>query len=771
MGLEAKLTSEQLAVYEAVGNYKSLVVEALAGTGKTTTLIACAEKIAKQNKKVLYLAFNNAIVSETKQKALGQFDCFTAHSLALRNVSPEHSRKFKRTQDRFLKAGEMIKALKISAIECSDIEEPTNKALLTNFTKIHVQISKKKPTSVDNWRLVHESNLLDTIENMYDLFIKSAVFELNLAFVKSNIQFALPYPWSETGLNFVESKILIDYVHTKCSDYWNETIDTAKDDFPLGHDEYLKIWQLSKPELSYDLILFDEAQDADRVMVDVVERQRAQVVWCGDSQQQIYGWRGAVNILNSVHADKKLEIKTTQRFGRPIDQIANAFLTPLGGLKIQPNLNKSSEYRFEPQLATSVDAMGKENVLEPVELELFRGNVTLLSRFADLVECDYSVNVMANLDKFQDLIEGLIAKFQDRPCSLPFLTRFETFAELVDYMNHLNRKKKGRKPNWYAEVLSLFNLEIDTKDGVFYVKEFREGLCPRWDRLLQATKRARLANDIAPITLATCHKAKGLEGEVVRVSPDFVDGSIYNKSRTIAEAKNYLSKMITEENEDILEHQRLCYVAVTRARKLLLHPFEIRDIDKSASFQNDEKRIREETVTNKDTSVPSWVNTIYAELGELNISWSEVIKKQYRYRLSGWTDDDTSLLQIKIDVTVKKDGKPSSVEINDQKWQNLVARLEKALGIEGQMTNRPELTPKTKADLEIVLSHARSQNHKIEWSETVANYQIQIRSSETDAEVWLFFGKHGLNIKVPSKMNGDPKNVSDLLQMIKESLS
>lgn len=771
MGLEAKLTSEQRLVYEAVGNYKSLVVEALAGTGKTTTLIACGEKITKQNKRVLYLAFNKKIVSETKQRSMGQFDCFTAHSLALRSLNPEYSSKFQRTQDKFLKASELMKALNIAEIECFDIEEPANKSLITELIKAQRHSTKRRTANAENLRLVHESVLLETIENLYNLFVKSAAFELDDEFVTKNFQSALPYPWNEPELNFLNSKILIDYVFRKSLEYWDETVNITTDNFPLGHDEYLKLWQLSKPRLPYDLILFDEAQDADPVMVDVVERQQAQVVWCGDSQQQIYSWRGAINILRSVRRDQKLEITETKRFGQPIDHVANAFLTPLGDLKILPDPNKSGEYRFEAQSTTSFDGLGNRVVVEPVELELFRGNVPLLLRFADLVECDYKVSVIADLEKFEDLIEGLIAKFQNRPCSLPFLARFGTFDELVDYINHLNRRKKGRKPNWFAEVMSLFSLEIDTQDGVFYVLESRRGLCPKWDRLLQATKRARSTDDIAPITLATGHKAKGLEADVVRVNSDFLNHSIYNKPTTIFQARDYLRRLTTEENENILEHQRLCYVAVTRARKLLLHPFHIRDLDESASFHKDEAVTNIKCAVDVDRSVPDWAKKIYAELDEFDFSWSDVIKKQYRYRLSGWTNDNTSLSQIKIDVIVKKDDNPSFIEINDPKWQHLVSRLEKVLRLQDKKTNRPEITAKARTDLELVMSHAKAIKHKVEWSEADADYQIQIKSDDIDAEVWLFFGKHGLNTKVPAKSFGESQNVNQLLQIIKESLS
>ena len=194
-------------------------------------------------------------------------------------------------------------------------------------------------------------------------------------------------------------------------------------------------------------------------------------------------------------------------------------------------------------------------------------------------------------------------------------------------------------------------------------------------------------------------------------------------------------------------------------------------MEESASFHKDEAVVNIQSAVNVDRSVPAWANKIYAELDEFNFSWSDVIKKQYRYRLSGWTNDDTSLLQIKIDVSVKKDDNPSFIEINDPKWQHLVSRLEKVLRLQDKKTNRPEITAKARTDLELVMSHAKVIKHRVEWSEADADYQIQIKSDDIDAEVWLFFGKHGLNTKVPAKSFGESQNVNQLLQIIKESLS
>lgn len=61
------------------------------------------------------------------------------------------------------------------------------------------------------------------------------------------------------------------------------------------HDVYLKQWQLSGPELTgWDAILYDEAQDADPCVADVIERQaHAQLVAVGDPAQAIYVDSGA----------------------------------------------------------------------------------------------------------------------------------------------------------------------------------------------------------------------------------------------------------------------------------------------------------------------------------------------------------------------------------------------------------------------------------------------------------------------------------------------
>lgn len=89
--------------------------------------------------------------------------------------------------------------------------------------------------------------------------------------------------------------------------------------FPVTHDTYLKLFQLSGPDLSrrWDTILFDEAQDANPVTSALVLGQRCRIVLVGDRYQQIYRFRGADDALShpSLAGADRLWMTQSFRFG------------------------------------------------------------------------------------------------------------------------------------------------------------------------------------------------------------------------------------------------------------------------------------------------------------------------------------------------------------------------------------------------------------------------------------------------------------------------
>jgi hypothetical protein len=93
----------------------------------------------------------------------------------------------------------------------------------------------------------------------------------------------------------------------------------------ITHDFYLKKFQLSGPRLKFDYILFDEGQDASPAMLDVFLKQSATKVIVGDTHQQIYGWRFAVNSLEKVDF-RNYYLSSSFRFGNDIALLSSEVL-------------------------------------------------------------------------------------------------------------------------------------------------------------------------------------------------------------------------------------------------------------------------------------------------------------------------------------------------------------------------------------------------------------------------------------------------------------
>ncbi|WP_309487876.1 UvrD-helicase domain-containing protein, partial [Escherichia coli] len=133
---------------------------------------------------------------------------------------------------------------------------------------------------------------------------------------------------------------------------WQRMCDRS-DDFPVVHDLYLKLYQLSQPDLSakYDEILFDEAQDASPVISDLVLRHRGTLVMVGDPHQQIYRFRGAVDALNtpSLATADRLWLTGSFRFGPCVADVANAVLALDGETKKVCGLGGDDRLLLKPE--------------------------------------------------------------------------------------------------------------------------------------------------------------------------------------------------------------------------------------------------------------------------------------------------------------------------------------------------------------------------------------------------------------------------------------
>lgn len=93
-----KYSKYQKAIFEEViSTNNNIAVNATAGSGKTTTIIE-ASKLIPSNKDSLFLAFNNSIVDELKQRLPSSVECSTIHSLGMRTLMRWLKTRFKLNQ-------------------------------------------------------------------------------------------------------------------------------------------------------------------------------------------------------------------------------------------------------------------------------------------------------------------------------------------------------------------------------------------------------------------------------------------------------------------------------------------------------------------------------------------------------------------------------------------------------------------------------------------------------------------------------------------------
>ncbi len=83
------ITDEQQAIVESPA--RNLVVNAFAGTGKTTTLVAYAKR--RPGKRFTYLAFNRSIKEEAAKKFPANVKCVTTHGLAFGTFGKNYTSK------------------------------------------------------------------------------------------------------------------------------------------------------------------------------------------------------------------------------------------------------------------------------------------------------------------------------------------------------------------------------------------------------------------------------------------------------------------------------------------------------------------------------------------------------------------------------------------------------------------------------------------------------------------------------------------------------
>jgi F-box protein, helicase, 18 len=238
---------------QIINSNTNLKINAVAGSGKTSTLLAYAAAKAPHN--ILYIVFNKTMRTQVQQKiqqlGITNLQVETAHSLAYKNIVPQN-----------------------------------------NYT-----IVKNNYT---NLQLVQLLQITATHSNNVAYAIANHVLKLVACFCNSNLQKVAQVNYLITITN-TDAYQFVQNNYTVIELYARQFLASMNSGaIAITHDFYLKKYQLSNPTLHHQYILFDEGQDASAAMLDLFTKQNAIKIIVGDTHQQIYSWRYATNALEQV---------------------------------------------------------------------------------------------------------------------------------------------------------------------------------------------------------------------------------------------------------------------------------------------------------------------------------------------------------------------------------------------------------------------------------------------------------------------------------------
>ncbi len=499
---DLKLTDEQKAI---LATDTDIAVNAVAGSGKTSTMIEYAAT-RPAGSRILYLAFNKSVKLEAarkfKERGLNNVSVETAHSLAYRYIM--RGNKYSLSNQGY-KTHQIAELLSLAGDGARHTEFIIANHI-SKFTTFFCNSDKAKVQDLNYLDTVKETNAKKFVHSFYRVI--------------------------EEGTRLFLAKM-------------------DKAEIEITHDFYLKKFQLSAPVLPYDYILFDEGQDASAAMLDVFLKQPAVKVIVGDTHQQIYGWRYAINSLSK---------------------------TPFA------TLNLSASFRFPPDMATlamgilswkdklgpykPIPITGKGKTTKPLtKATIGRTNLGLLLN---------AINYITDNRKVKHIyFEGNIHSY----------TYADEGASLYDVLSLYNGSRDRIRDKLIGSMNSMDELEEyiesteDAQLGMMMeiVNEYGNEI----PRILKSLKDLHTGDEDrskAEMIFSTVHRAKGMEYDTVHLVNDFI--SEQKLDRTIKEAA---AAKQTLDKDKLNEEINLLYVAVTRTRHKLYIPESLVPADLPAS--------------------------------------------------------------------------------------------------------------------------------------------------------------------------------------------
>lgn len=499
-----QLTSEQGDIVSCADNV--ILINAFAGTGKTSTLIEFAKM--KPDWTIWYIAYNKSMQVEAEKRFPKNVKCRTLHSIAYEYI------------------GRKFSSGKIGTDRIYDLCE-------------HLNIKTERVATVKN-----ATNLLNVWFNSSFLELDESIFPAFLATISLEDQENYPY-------------LTLKYLLGIAKNIWR-LMQNLESDVKMSHDGYLKLYHLSKPVFNCDCVLLDEAQDSNDVTISIVQNGLCQnKVIVGDIHQAIYQFRGTKNALQdfiTAHNKPDFPLTTSFRFNHIIGGYASKILKYFKGEKRSINgLGRNgSIYKIDGNINEVILGLEKGTTI------LARKNASLFKLAIHALTEGKIVYFEGGIQKYDIALLSSICELETGQDSGKikhnFVSKFRSFYELETYA--------GKAKESDLKILT----KLVKDNGGSYTSSLLNKLV-EMDRWITNDLSNNLW--CCDFQLTTAHRSKGLEFKKVAIWPDF-DGlyEIALDSEKVKHYRSNslddYNKTIYEQEIN------LYYVAVTRVKEKLI---------------------------------------------------------------------------------------------------------------------------------------------------------------------------------------------------------
>lgn len=453
-----KPSKYQQEIYNWIENGEgSAIINAVAGSGKTTTIVN-AVKLLPKNLDVAFFAFNSGIAKEISQKVPKGTTTKTIHSYGyacwkkhMSNLSIANNtafdQKVKPDQYKLKRLINENLTKDAKALFGNELDDLICKARADGLAPDLVGITPIISDTFENWQ-----NLI----RKYGIEIKKENQKLAIEYASNILRLTFDNPW------------------------------------PVDFDEMLYLPAISDIQTfkQFDWVFVDEAQDLSGVQRSLIQKtmhSNTRLVAVGDPHQAIYGFRGAssdsMDLIKSHFNCNELNLSICYRCATSIIKLAKTIVPYIEG----------SENAKEGEVITRCKTIHLDS-LKDNSMIICRNNAPLVKVAFELLKHNHPLNVQ--FGNFDNELISSIKLLSDGLSST---------AELLNDLAKLNEKAVSEALELnIPQIIEKIQDRFDSLKNVVIATNSTSK-----PELVTAIKD--LVKNTSGVTICSIHKSKGLE--------------------------------------------------------------------------------------------------------------------------------------------------------------------------------------------------------------------------------------------------------------------